>query len=216
VTGSAHSAIVPLPPGAAQVHTRLLAHTDLQFDFPRFVRPEPPEWLQAFLSALQPFLPVLKYAFWVAVTAGALLFVCLAARALWRDGWPRERPDDNAAGAIPDWRPAPDSARLLLHDADAKAAEGHYGAAAHLLLLRSIQDIDAQRPALLKPALTSREIGALEQMPVAARTAFAFIACVVERALFAERAVGADEYIACRAQYARFAFSDTWLPEGAP
>jgi hypothetical protein len=103
----------------------------------------------------------------------------------------------------------------LLSDADALAAKGRYAEAIHLLLLRSIQEIAQHRPTILKPALTSREISALRELPEAARLAFAQIARIVEQALFAGREVGSHEYAQCRQAYERFAFPDLWSSRAA-
>ena len=65
---------------------------------------------------------------------------------------------------------------------------GRYSEAAHLLLFRSIEDIDARRPDLVRPALTSRDIAALPRSPARPRRAFARIAMMVERSLFARAA----------------------------
>ena len=78
----------------------------------------------------------------------------------------------------------------MLGEADALAAEGLYSEAARLLLYRSIEDIDDKRPDLVRPALTSRDIGALSDIPGRPRSAFARIAMMVERSLFARAAAG--------------------------
>src|SRR3546814_10172873 len=43
------------------------------------------------------------------------------------------------------------AARALLAEADALAAEGRFAEAAHLLLYRSVEDIEGRRPGLVKP-----------------------------------------------------------------
>jgi hypothetical protein len=68
------------------------------------------------------------------------------------------------------WRPDAAVARVLLADADALAAKGRYAEAAHLLLRRSVQDIEGSRPRLVRPALTSRDIAAHPGLPDAARS----------------------------------------------
>jgi len=101
-------------------------------------------------------------------------------------------------------------ALALLGQADALAADGHYGEAARLILHRSIEDIEARRPALVRPALTSRDIAGLPALPGGPRAAFARIAMLVERSLFARRALGADDWRDCRAAYQEFAFAESW------
>ena len=199
---------------AAHAHAALMKHHELQFDFPKFEPPTPPDWLVKLLDflgrLLKPVAPYMIYFWWALVIAALALVLFLIVRSLIRRGILFQRkqpvPSEPEAG----WRPAPDAARLLLSDADALAAAGRYAEAIHLILLRSIQDIGQYRPTVLKPALTSREISVLRELPEAARLAFVHIALVVERALFAGRPVGRHEYAECREAYERFAFGDVW------
>lgn len=199
-----------IPPALAQAHAALMKHGELQFDFPRFTPPEMPAWLVWLAKILKPIAPYLGYIMWAIVIAAVAMVLFLIFRSLVRRGVFSWRRKAKAEAPPPDWRPAPDAARHLLSDADALAAAGRYAEAIHLILLRSIQDIGRYRPAVMKPALTSREISALEEIPQAARTAFAHIAAVVERAIFAGRPVGRAEYVECRAAYERFAFPESW------
>ena len=107
-----------------------------------------------------------------------------------------------------EWAPDRAAALALLEDADRLAAEGKYGEAAHLLLLRSVGQIGEVRPGLLLPASTSREIGVLQGLPERARHAFATIAQVVERSLFALRGAGEGDWTRAREAYADFALAD--------
>lgn len=114
----------------------------------------------------------------------------------------REREADEEA---PAWLPARGEAQALLEDADRLAAEGRYDEATHLLLRRSVQQIQAVRPGLLEPSSTAREIAALPALPQGARSAFGVIAQRVERSLFALRRLSAEDWQAARAAYADFA-----------
>ena len=76
---------------------------------------------------------------------------------------------------------------------------------AHLLLLRSFEEIAARRPALDRPAITAREMAASADLPEKAKGTFALIAGQVEASLFGGRALGASGWAACRAAYAQFA-----------
>ena len=96
--------------------------------------------------------------------------------------------------------------REQLADASAASAEE----AARLVLHRSIADIKAHRPTLVRPALTSRDIAGLTALPGGPRAAFARIAMLVERSLFARRALAADDWRDCRAAYEEFAFAESW------
>ncbi len=190
-----------------------MSRSDLQFDFPRFARPEPPDWLLHLFQVLKSLLPALKDVFWVVLAIGIVALLAFAGRAAWQR-LRRARGRDGAAPSEAEaWRPAPHAARMLLREADALAARGEFGEATHLLLLRGIEDIADRRPSLLKPALTSREIGRLDQIPFAARAAFARIAEVVERAIFAGRTVSAAEFSRCRQEYEDFALPSAWRAE---
>jgi hypothetical protein len=125
-----------------------------------------------------------------------------------RLGWRRKSPRRLVASG--DWRPSAAQARTLLEDADRLAAEGRFDEAAHLLLFRSVEDIDGRWPGLVRPALTSRDIASLGGLPQAARTTFASIAQVVERSLFGGQALTQAEFADCRRAYQAFA-----LPVGA-
>lgn len=208
-----HSAVHShIPEAVARAHAQLLKHVDLQFDFPGYQRPPDPQWLIDLAKLLDRLAPFLRPVFWLAVAAVVGFLGYLIVREIMRHEWKfgREKKEQTAA---PEWRLAPEVARNLLRDADALAGEGRYGDAVHLLLLRSIEHIDERKPDLVKPALTSREIAALEQLPGVARTAFVGMARVVERALFAHRDVGRAEFAQCREAYERFAFPSVW--EGA-
>jgi hypothetical protein len=109
-----------------------------------------------------------------------------------------------------DWRPEAAPALRLLGEADALAADGRYGEAARLVLFRSIEDIEARRPRLLRPALTSRDIAGLAGLPGGPRAAFARIAMTVERSLFARAELADDDWRDCRAAYEEFAFAESW------
>ena len=104
-------------------------------------------------------------------------------------------------------RPArPDDLKL----SDALAARGKFAEAAHLLLLRSIEHIRAHKPDFVKPALTSREIETLGQLPGQPRTAFASLVQVVEHVLFAGHDIDGADFARCREAYERFAFPAYW------
>jgi hypothetical protein len=101
-------------------------------------------------------------------------------------------------------------ARGLLGDADALAAAGRYSDAAHLLLHRSIADIEEKRPATIRKALTSRDIASLPTIPASPASAFAAIVRAVERSLFGGRPLDEPAWRDCRAAYERFAFAQEW------
>ncbi len=198
----------------AEAHARLVADPSFQwrFEAPQ-PDPEPPSWLAWLGRLIEAIAPALQWVFYVAlpIIVGAILW--FVARELLRTRFPhlfRRKPKADA----PEWRPEPAQARALLADADALAAQGRYAEAAHLLLLRSVADIEGRDARLIRPSLTSRDIAHLAALPGAARTAFGVIAAVVEHGLFAGRPVNAAGWSECRAAYERFAFPGAWT--GAP
>ncbi len=208
----------------ADAHRQLLADRTIQFDLPPAETAEPPEWLKRLLDRLaqadltppdwmrsiadffDTVAPGLGALFWVVLAIAVLAALYAIARFV------RQRLGDRKAGGAEDesWRPAAEPAQLLLGEADALAARGLYSDAAHLLLHRSIEDIDSRRPALVRPAFTSRDIAGLTEIPPPPRTAFARIAMLVERSLFAQHPLGESDWRDCRAAYERFAFADGW------
>ena len=145
---------------------------------------------------------------WVLAGAALLFILYLIARRLAGDRWPWRRKAEDVQEDS--WRPDAAPARALLGEADALAARGDYSEAAHLLLFRSIADIDSRRPDLVRPALTSRDIAALAAIPSRPRAAFARIARAVEQALFARRPLAEANWRDCRSAYEEFAFAEGW------
>lgn len=194
----------------AHAHGELLKHSDIQFSFPGFQAPPTPEWVKTLVKFLANDWPVLKWVLWIFAAIVVLWFIYSLVRQYWhlfrwkkkepRREWPAEQ----------EWRPTVAQARQLLAEADALAADGRYGEAVHLLLLRSIEEIEARRPRLLRRAQTSREIARLNELPEAARPAFGGIARVVERSRFAGEPVDAAEFARCRKDYESFAFAPVW------
>ncbi|MDR3508132.1 MAG: hypothetical protein P4L64_09575 [Caulobacteraceae bacterium] len=204
-------AIQPVTADAvARAHQALLRQTDLQFAFSFEKPPEPPDWAKAFGRwlghVIEACAPAMKFVFWggLALILAAVLYFVLREVVGVRLGGKRKvkaRPVDLDA----DWRPAAARARTLLEDADRLAAEGRFEEAVHLLLFRSIEDIDARWPRLIQPALTSRDIAVHATLPPAARETFSAIARTVEASYFGGRAVGSADFAACRAAYEAFA-----------
>jgi hypothetical protein len=203
---------VKLPEGSAPIdgsafaeaHRQLLADSTIQFDLPA---PDPPPQMPNWIGGLMPVLQVL---FWVAIAGFVLFILYLLARRLsgkeW--SWRRRRAGEDAPDES--WRPEAAEARELLGEADALAAKGLFSEAARLILFRSIEDIDDKRPDLVRPALTSRDICGLDAIPGRPRSAFARIAALVERSLFAGRPLAAGDWSDCRAAYEEFAFAEGW------
>lgn len=191
----------------AEAHRRLIEDDSIQFQLQPVEIPDRPD-LSGFFDFLQAAGPVVKVLFWVALIAIAAFLIYLIALRITGASWPWRRggpvaPDES-------WRPAEAPARQLLAEADGLAADGRFSEAAHLLLFRSIEDIDGRRPDLVRPALTSRDIAGLSGIPERPRGAFARIAMAVERSLFARRPLVEGDWRDCRAAYEEFAFAEGW------
>src|SRR5690606_19168962 len=150
----------------------------LQFDLPHTAPPPVKPLIdlsglfRAIGHALEFAAPALKIVFWGGVALAALFVVVFVARAVLGLRLPGRR---RSAGRVPaaEWRPDRTRARVLLEDADRLAGEGRFAEAAHLLLLRGVQDIQSHRPRAVAPALTSRDIAASPDLPDPVRPAFA-------------------------------------------
>lgn len=179
---------------------------------PEFAKPAdpPPQWwddvsrwlgklLEPIAQALAAAWPWLSKLLLVALVVGvlALLWVILAPYiADWRE---------RRGAAQPEWVPDQAQARALLEEADRLAAQGRFDEAAHLLLYRSIEDIAAKRPDLLRPSTTTREIGAFDALSQRARQAFGVIAGHVEASFFARRPLDRSAWDSSREAYRAFA-----------
>ena len=189
-----------------------------QFDLPTSVPPPQPklslpEWLEALFrwmgGAGQPVMQGLALLLAALVVLAILYMLVPGVRELVDRFTRRARPapaEEEESG----WRPDAAQARDLLAEADALAAAGRYGDAAHLLLGRSLEDIASRRPGLLRPALTARAIAAEGDLPGGARSAFGRIVAVVEQALWARRTIDAGDWTDARASYQDFAFGPHW------
>jgi hypothetical protein len=154
--------------------------------------------------AVTPLLWVL-----VAVLALVLLYYFVPAFARWVDNLPfRRKADDDAESSI--GLAEAGAARALLAEADALAAEGRFAEAVHLLLYRSVEDIEGRRPGLVKPAMTSRDLAEARDLPSVARGAFSRIARAVEISLFGGRAIDAGAWDQCRSAYAEMTVPKNW------
>jgi hypothetical protein len=192
--------------------------------------PRPPAWLEAFLrwlgDALEPvgrflkwiwsFVPDAPYArifLWTLILIGAAALLWAVYNRLIHGQWALKLPRLAMASELPadeEWAPEETGARFWLEEADALAREGRFGEAIHHLLFRSIDDIANRRPALVRPALTSRELAAAQVIPSKARDLFAGIARLVERNLFAARPAGEKDWLEAREAYSGFALPSAW------
>lgn len=196
-----------------EAHRALVGDGSIQFDLPMFEPPpqsEPSPWLQWLANFLSTDHPGLRFLLWGLLGLAVLLILWLVVRRLYGAGWPWQARAMEVESE--DWRPAEAPARALLGEADALARQGLFAEAVHLLLFRSIADLEERKPGLVRPAFTSRDIAGLDDIPGAPRSAFARIAMLVERSLFARRPLAEADWISCRAAYEEFAFAEAWQP----
>jgi hypothetical protein len=190
----------------ARAHDALLRQGDLQFDLNAVQPPSPPpNWLKPLLDFLASLAPVFPYIFWGGLIIGGLAILYFILRELVGLRLPRFRRKPRPKPADAEWRPSEARARTLLEEADRLAAEGRYDEATHLILFRSIEDIDGRWPNLVRPALTSRDIAAHRGLPELARQTFGDIARVVERSFFGGARLAAEDFAFCRGAYEAFA-----------
>ena len=203
----------------------------IQFNLPPPPKPSaPPAWLRAFFhwlgDAMRPvgrflawlfsFLPDAAYArvlLWTVIVLGAAALLWALYNRLQHGEWSFRLPrlaSPQGLDGEEEWAPDQSFARSWLEEADALAGEGRFAEAIHHLLFRSVDDISKRRPALVRPALTSRELAASQGVPARAGELFAGIAAVVERSLFGGRPVGKRDWLAAREAYSDFALPSAW------
>ncbi|MBR0551013.1 hypothetical protein J7S20_00670 [Sphingomonadaceae bacterium LXI357] len=200
----------PDPDAAAEAHRRLLTDSSIQFDLPHkeIERHPPPEWLLAAIRAIKhaaewvgPAWPWILGGLALLLVAVLILTFFPSARDWLRETFGRGRPAEETE----QWVPEVAVARQLLEEADALATQGRYDEAAHLLLFRSIEDIERWRGDIVRPSLTSRDIASAEALPDEARGVFSGIVAAVERSLFAGRPLSQSDWQDARGDYASFA-----------
>jgi hypothetical protein len=221
-TGSAVTLSASQNTAIDQALERLQSDGSYQFEFAYPPPPpRPPQWLADFMEWLVQFTSafsgLFSVLFWLVVGALVLfmLYMLVPAFQRWIDGLVGRSRLSDAADEGEDWHVDQQRARDLLAEADALAASGRFGDAVRLLLGRSLEDIVARRPGLLKPAMTARAIAIEPALPPPARLAFGELAAIVERALFALRSISADEWQNARSAYAQFALRDQWSGSAA-
>lgn len=218
----------------AAAHRALTADPDVQFALQPVPPPKPPPaWLTdlgrvlkkvfgpvgRFFDWLGGFLPDAPYAriiLWVVLLAAAAALALALFERLRHGRWRmpfrfRRRGGGDVEEAQEElWEPDAAPVRAWLDEADALAREGRFAEAVRHLLFRSIEDLAARRPRLVRPALTSRELAAAPGLPEQARQLFARIAASVERSLFGGRPVDAAEWSEARAAYADLVTPRAW------
>ena len=145
-------------------------------------------------------MPWLPYVLGAAVVGIILWF---GVRLFMNSRFERLRARDTLKADAP-WRPTRAAVTALLGDIDALAAQGLYDEAVHLLLVRSVADINAFRPDLVRLHYSARDILSHPLLPEGARPAFRAIVGWVETSYFAGVAVGKAGFDACRQAYVAF------------
>src|SRR6201996_9182064 len=205
--------------GAA--HAVLVKQADLQFQLSKAAPPQHSllyEWLAKLLKplakALEPAAkalgPVAPYIFWTGVAIGVGFILLLIGQRLFAMKRGLVMGGLKLSGGTEPWRPAPEQARALLEEADRLAGQGLFVEAADLILLRSVEDIQARGARAGGGPLPSRDIARLEALPPPARSLFAGIAEAVEISLFGGRPLDREGYARCREAYSSFAEAGSW------
>ena len=164
--------------------------------------------IAAFFNAIGPILGyLLTLIVILAILAGVYMVFGDSLSLLGRQKEKVAAPD---ISVIPDLRPEEARANALLEDADGLAAQGRFAEAVHLLLFRSIDDIQEKRSGVIGRSLTSREIGALSILPDSVRDALSPIIRIVERSFFGGQDVDESGWHMARASYQSFAFGEAW------
>lgn len=211
------------PPGGVidTNHARTLidkinAHHDIQSSF--FTTPKPDtktldfwrkilEWLGHFFRSagelFAPLAPIIPYLIWALIIVVVALLLSPVVRLFLTTRFERLFQRHNLQADKP-WRPTREAVAALLEEIDALAARGEYDEAVHLLLVRSVADINAYRPDLVRPHFSARDIMSHPLLPAGARPAFSRIVGLVERSFFAGIPVGKDGFDACRQAYVDF------------
>jgi hypothetical protein len=199
-------------------YSQTIAGGEIQTAFPPPPPPPspPPEWLKSLFDAIASFFqwsaPAAKPLLWVgvAVVVLFLLYHFVPAFARWVDNlrYGRKAGEGDDVDSI--GLAEAGAARALLAEADALAAEGRFAEAVHLLLYRSVEDIEGRRPGLVKPAMTSRDLAEAQDLPTIARDAFSRIARAVEISLFGGRSIDAGAWQTCRSAYAELTVPKNW------
>ena len=203
-----------------EAYAALLEGEQLQFkrpfeevETPREFR-EPPaffRWLGNLFATLGPVFQILFYIGIIAIAAAVLYFVITQIPKI-RLRKMRIRKDDDAADdhVISTVRPDQKKARSWLEEADALAKEGKFSEAVHLILFRSIEDIQSKQKQRIPTALTAREIERLEGLPERPRNALRPIIALVEQSFFGGHKLDAESWASARASYEDFAFGEAW------
>lgn len=195
-------------------------HQDIQTAFTAMPKPNPKAlefWSKVFKSIgdffekvghlFKPLAPAMPYI--IGFLALALLAFLLSpvVRLMITSRFQRLFARDHLRADAP-WKPTREAVVALLADIDKLAGQGAYDEAVHLLLVRSVADINGYRPDLVRRYYSAREIRSHPLLPEAARPAFTEIVRCVEKSFFAGIPATQADFEACRAAYMAFVASE--------
>jgi hypothetical protein len=127
---------------------------------------------------------------------GAVLAVLLGA--FWLARRFAERGD---GGSTPEGASTPTLDAGPLLDAEALAAQGRFGEAIHLLLLRTFEVLTRRMGSRLAPGMTAREALTRLALPAPAHPALADLVAAVETTTFAGRSASEGDYRRCAERF---------------
>lgn len=170
-----------------------------------------PSWLGGLIAGLGNLLQVV---FWIAIGLGALAILYFIFTQIRRTNFRRNKDksgrDKEEDDHYVDIRPDKKTALTLLEEADKVASAGNYAEAVHLLLFRSIDDIQQRLEGGVPKSLTAREIGRLDAIPERAKSVLAPIIQIVEGSFFGDAEVTEGDWQTARKAYETFAFGEEW------
>lgn len=200
-----------------KAHSAFMRDMSLQKERPvDLEKPEFPEFEPREIRSPSPInlswlAPIMKVLFWGIVGIIAIWALYGLVRLfLNRSDQDRELKKRNKRGQADDVyvdvRPEAAAAKTLLEEAERLAREGRFAEAVHLLLFRSIEDIQKRLEGGVPKSLTAREIGSLPAIPETAQSALSPIIMIVEASFFGNRDVTESNWLEAKSSYERFAF----------
>ncbi|MBL1430330.1 MAG: hypothetical protein COA60_002235 [Robiginitomaculum sp.] len=200
-----------IDPALTAAHAELLEDAKYQFEFSKPQEPRKPfkgfKWLSDFLNFSGEFF---KWVFWVGLAALVAGIAWLILREILKIRFGDKKKSQKEKPEIQIYQPEAIRAKTLLEEADKLAAQGKFSEAVHLLLFRSIEDIEKFLPGHIKTSQTSREIEVISSIPEHPKSGFERLRKAVENSFFGQQPVDKSGYDDCRLAYEDFAFSASW------
>jgi hypothetical protein len=216
-TQAAAASVQPVSPAEAKALIATATHDHMiQTGFQQAPKTDPLmyAWVEALGNAIrklfkvlgvlfEPLAPFVPYILWLLVFIAVVALASPVVRMFLSTRFERLFLRGNLNDDVR-WRPTKEAVSALLEEIDALADKGQFDEAVHLLLIRSVADINAYRPDIVRIHYSARDIGSHPLMPDTARPAFAEIARWAELSYFAGQTVGKPGFDACRAAYMAF------------